>query len=205
MNTDNEFNIHRFCADHSDHREFLHRPFNNGDYTYASNGHFAIRVPIRSQYGPAREHIVQTMESAFGAIENREFLAVPAFDWPEKPSCVDCEGTGKAIKSTCTECNGEGTVSFSNDCNSYHNECITCDGEGQVKPDGDETCDSCCGKGKTYGDRFPFDLPDIGVRVNLIYLDRFLKLPGVQVSGNPESHQMCFRFDGGYGVLMSCR
>lgn len=201
-----QLDIQQFCADIGDSRGFLHSPFNHGAYTYATSGYCAIRVPVRSQYSKGTiSSAKKTLEKAFDSIEERKFLTIPDFDWPEKPNCHTCEGTGKTIKSRCFECEGCGVLNFETDLNTYTIECKNCGGEGEIKPTDNKPCGPCDGEGKRYNYGAPFNFSDHRVSIDLIALNPILQLPSVQVSFCHESNQLYFRFNGGYGVLMGMR
>jgi hypothetical protein len=64
-------NLRSFCARKSDCRYYLHQPWSRGNYTYATDGHIAVRIPRRQDVldnkdAPGAERFFKTSFSAKG-------------------------------------------------------------------------------------------------------------------------------------------
>lgn len=195
-----------FCADKNDPRYFLHVPWTWENYSYATNGHIAIRVPALAEYPVAetdKKIHTQTLPQMFiEAHANRNMQLLPAYDKPALPPCPTCQGSG--YSQECDECEGEGEVEFENTYNRYHFECRSCDGDGDILG-GKEACKYCNGSGKQ---------KDVAIKcgpvfLNFLYLELIETLPGLRIDcslpDNDTKNPVPFVFDGGEGLLMTMR
>jgi hypothetical protein len=104
--------LQKYCSDNS-FRLNLHRPFSQGDYTYATNGEFLIRVPLRQDVPQRNE---PDASRAWPKYEPDAWRCPLAFDFPEpetalcdecfdghQHACPDCE-------CVCEECDGIGEI-----------------------------------------------------------------------------------------------
>lgn len=103
-----------FCSK-EELRPFLHTPFSHGEWTYATNGHIAIRVPRRSDMPGDSNAPGEKIEAMFAAAGNLEMRPMPRFEWPprETSDCSACEGRGTAhtcpnCECPCQRCDGSG-------------------------------------------------------------------------------------------------
>ena len=185
----------RFCDSET---QWLSKPFNHDGYTFASNGHMLIRVPLR-------DDVVDTVPSQITMSKLPFDCEVYPTKFPEyKPQamkkCPACDGR-KSV-STCPECDGKGEVILDSGFNGYECDCKTCNGDGYV-PGDERKCEGCDGTGITYVDNYPF--VDIGdVRLNIKLLDKIKDLPGIILGPVDGGYRRMvhFRFDGGDGILM---
>ena len=177
----------------NDPREYMHSPFNRGEWTYATNGHIAVRVPkIDGVEALPKKHI-PNLEDLFQSAGGNEFIVLP---WmPPLEECQLCSGTGIAYE--CEECDGDGEFEYG----SHTYKCKECDGHGQVGYSGgiDTACRHCGGTGMT---RYkPMQVG--GSHFDLFYLHLINGLPGAKFSPGAGQMDMArFVFDGGEGILM---
>lgn len=185
-----------FCNDNFD------TPFGAGDYTYATNGHIAIRVPLIA--GTERKPPIKLQGIKFYPEDEHlgHWMQLPQYEPPEKKRCGSCKGLKRS--STCPDCDGDGTVQMSHGRHFHEAECKECDGEGLI-PGGDKTCSSCDGIGETYTDQYAgVKIENVLLAVKL--LDKIKALPGAELYlPAPESGMVNFRFDGGVGLVMKMK
>jgi len=159
-------------------RDNLKKPWSLDQWTYASNGHIAIRVPRRDDVpeNPKAPEI----EQHFALAETLEFkpftLSIPPLDYP---NCSTCGGRGWGV--TCRACNGTGEHNC--DCDYCDRQCSECDGYCIEPADSDDVpekdripCEECDGSGKRPDERrvhFPKNLT-----FKAALLNKVLALPG---------------------------
>jgi len=185
-----------FCNDDFD------KPFGFGEYTYATNGHIVVRVPLIA--GTERKPPVKVAGIKFYP-ENEHlgsWIKVPQYDAPEKERCGSCKGSKRA--APCHDCDGDGTVEMLHRSHWYEAQCKECDGEGLI-PGGDKTCSSCDGSGETYTDQYARQkIENVTLAVRL--LDKIKALPGAELYFPAQKSGMVnFRFDGGVGLVMKMK
>lgn len=190
--------LKRFCAtDVSRHR--LEAPFSQGEWTFATNGHIAVRVPRMKAVAAA-----EGAPDCVGLFSKSADLENPERDWVNPPEpffsirpCADCAGQGfiKFCDHTdggyCKRCAGREFVP----CEKKHpkaEECFECDGKGEIR-DGAVLIEGP--KGQVKADS------------RYIELIRLLPNPKIALHGNESDRgePLCFRFDGGDGLLMPMR
>lgn len=170
----------KFCSK-DESRFHLHSPFSKGQWTYATNGHLAIRVAHtdvpENTKAPDCEKLFAT------AIEKGEppWVDLPPFKL-ERKRCSDCKGTGFLDE------NGESCSEHSKD--GY--ECENCEG------------------GVIYSGRAIVKAEKGDVVLAARYLDLLKDLPGIKIGVcGDESKRIDkpirFKFDGGDGLLMPIR
>jgi hypothetical protein len=101
-----------FCGDQPA-RPAIRQPFSQGDFTYATNGHIAVRVP---RLAAVPDHpSAPTMERLWVRPAQVKAHAVMAAALPEPTflKCEECEGRGREhtcpdCTCVCEWCNGEG-------------------------------------------------------------------------------------------------
>lgn len=190
--------IQTFCSD-DPAPTVLTKPFNVGNYTYATDGHAAIRIDKRAEYdgNDAKEGIVRS-----GWMENvPENLWEPlgAFDgMPELYECPQCHGQGQDAE--CRDCHGDRVVSWQSPSGiEYEEDCELCSGTGR-----EEECDRCDGKGQIE----KIIAWEIGSkRLNVKLLNRIAVLPNIQIATEAVEglKGIPFRFTGGIGIIMPLR
>jgi hypothetical protein len=104
--------LQKYCSDNPS-RTNLQHPFSQGDYTYATNGEFLIRVPLQQDIPQQKEPDTSRVWPKY---EPETWVAPLAFDFPEPETaycescfdghrhhCPDCE-------CACEECGGTGEI-----------------------------------------------------------------------------------------------
>jgi DnaJ-class molecular chaperone len=187
--------IRMFCSlDES--RPTLNNPFNVGDFTYAINGHFGIRIARRHEYD--QNTIIKNIECLYSVDVNESlWIDLPGIsEISEEVNCSFCMGEGNIVE--CPECEGIGEVSWTSDFgNEYDATCLSCHGSKKING----TCQECKGTGKKS--------IDINIEIcSKLFNSRLLKimheLPAVKFApGAVEKYKpVPFKFDGGIGVIM---
>lgn len=111
-----KIDLDRYCSKESSSN--LSRPFSHGEFTYASNGAIAVRVPRHAAPLAAEGQLEAALhlERLFGGTEDAELkpfkITLPA---PKAPGeCDSCDGTGHAhpdcpdCECACNDCDGNG-------------------------------------------------------------------------------------------------
>jgi hypothetical protein len=104
-----------FCSTEA-HRPELHRPWTRGAFTFATNGHIAVRVPAIPGV------------SDVGAAPNADFL------WADQPSTfysAPVANLRDEIITPCPRCDGD-TEEPVHDCPCCECKCPACDGKGET-------------------------------------------------------------------------
>jgi len=185
--------LHIFCA--NDH-ELLAEPFSFGNFSYATNGHVCVRVPLDSNIKKGKPDSIDVEKLTY-CEPNGTYKEFPEYKPTEKTGCDACLSTG--FSSFCPECDGEGEVTFNNSFHSYECNCETCHGDGSVAG-GTDKCRICGGSGLVNKERFPYvDVDDMRLNTNL--LDLIKDLPNVKINTTSKEYAT-FVFDGGDGVVM---
>lgn len=203
--------LKKFCRK-SHYAEILTEPFSDNDYTYASDGCIIIRVdkiPKIIKTGIPGKAAELFEENKIN--ENEIWIDPPKFEIIER-NCSKCKGTGKI--TVCEECEGVGSLEFSNSYNDYDVECKSCFGKN-IK---NEKCEACEGTGKykEYSSpvieasvRVVTDIringiyEDFAVMLNGMYLEMIQDLPNIKIALQDNSIKpVKLKFDGGIGLLM---
>lgn len=192
----NAIDLKQFCADGNDFRGLGH-PYSDGQYTYASNGHIAVRVPLREPADDGQTKIGASIIRATQALFNDESLFVecgpiPACSMPNDSICPFCLGEG--IYSKCPDCDGFGIVEY----DEREETCDTCEGKRT-----DVVCNGCNGSGKHFFARIKLT-KQIGIAWG--YLRIIESLPDAQINlSGGAADVIRFRFSGGLGAVMPVR
>ena len=183
--------LKRFCGDAES--EKIGSPWSEGDFSFATNGFTLVRVK-RLPEVPERTNIPnykRVMELSPEPTDG--WQAVPSLeDFGIKP-CPRCKGQVREPRA-CTECRGEGEVTWDNKFHTYEATCQSCGGDGKTN-----LCDRCNNHGYILPEEIPigehFFTPD--------YVLDFLKIPGLEVSLPAAPETACwFRWDGGHALIM---
>jgi len=114
----NAVDLQAFCADRDDLRYYLFKPFSDGEYTYATNGHIIVRVArLPDVAEEPKAPNVALMISKTARASN--WMPVPKVSAPPMIECDECHGTGtytevfytgKPYSEPCEWCNHTGKV-----------------------------------------------------------------------------------------------
>lgn len=138
--------LQKFC--HTWDRK-LNSPFNNGGYTYATDGFILLRTPtcIAERNLEGSDFPEDSITQQFAGPFNQSFKLSDFFTEEKKEACSTCNETGKLTE--CPECEGSGEIELDSGYNFYSVECQSCEGTGYIEDDEEgEDCDSCEGTGK---------------------------------------------------------
>lgn len=110
-------NLQPFCGINH-FNPWMEHPFSRGEYTYATNGHIAIRVARRED---VPEHPKSPdIERLFTDVSGVQWRQLRKVELPDVPS------------TKCRDCDGRGTV---HDCPDCKCDCDECDGTGEIESD----------------------------------------------------------------------
>jgi hypothetical protein len=113
-----EVNLDFFCYDYDGTRPELTKPFSIHDHSYATNGHWLVRVLRRLDVAETdNEKLRQSVPNVISAAgEPGDFRAV-TISLPPTIACVECGGDGKeqhdcpCCECKCSVCDGAGVCS----------------------------------------------------------------------------------------------
>jgi hypothetical protein len=165
--------LQQFCAVDDDWRPHLNKPFRFKGYVYATDGRMIVRVADDETY-PACDKIdpIKVVSPA----EHADYINAPKVELPAMEAAKRIE---------CRDCNGRG---YEHDCPDCECECEACGGQGY--------CDEMPETSTTFAGQI-FDLK---------YIRKLYSLLGLEIAPNPGDGviftPLCFRFEGGIGVLM---
>jgi hypothetical protein len=164
-------------------RDYLSKPFSLGDYSYATNGHIALRLPRRDDVKQAQHVKAEKAANAINSyIDTGQKTTGPLLPIPD--------GELPAWKGEpCNFCDGKGEL----------DHCPTCDQPCK--------CPECDGTGEIRGDHPGVEIAP-GAIVSAVYLGwiRALPSPRFRVTlYKDERAEIYFEFDGGAGVVMGRR
>jgi len=195
----NKEKLLEFCS--KDETRFaLLKPFDYGDFTYATDGRMIVRLPKLGypspDFTPTRESVENLMSDSY----LREVVAFPAIPEPTQDLCKTCDGSG--FNKKCYDCDGSGEVECK--CCGNESDCKTCSGSGTLKATKDHPhgipCEDCDGSGglkewapveiggKYFSSKFLWIIKDLAGLVFMV--------------ANDSNAAARFTFDGGEGVLM---
>lgn len=199
-----------FCSKDQS-RSPLCNPFNVGCYTYATDGHIAIRIPRMPVF--SSNEPVENIEKVWfkGTARDSDYIPVP--NVPKEriyESCPSCRGSGRVRQ--CPDCEGEGVITFeSNTGLLYDIDCRNCNNKGVLGDSGylpdDLTtvpCERCCGEGIVPKNLFM----RIGNRLIACHLLSLMgQLPNCRLAPGATTDFMAipFSFDEGEGIVMPAR
>ena len=205
-------NIFKFCGQ-GDIREWMNAPFTLANRVVATNGHIMAILKDQNctKYAEllkpdsAKKHVHELIDK-IESLDTWETANKEQIEFPEKEVCKVCQGSGKAIKTECEECQGEGEVEASNDFSTYYDlMCASCEGGGFfVNLDTDKTCPDCEGSGKTFKEYVAVKI--LGVNVQCKYLSLVIDEPDLHFAANSEKTMLMFRTGlHVHGAIMSIR
>jgi hypothetical protein len=189
--------LQKFCSTDESRYNLHHKPFSQEQWTFATNGHIAIRVP-RMAGGPEIKGTPDMVKLFDGVI----------FDHPNRVWVDVPEAVIEVI--TCDVCRGERWV---RDC-PCESGCAKCrESKGLVPTNADdefaEECFECDGVGERRSGYVFVKAPKGEVKLASVYIELLHLLPNCKLGllGDESSIgvALCFRFDGGSGLLMPVR
>lgn len=195
----------KFCATDRN-RGSMSSPWSRGEWTYATNGHIAVRVPRRPDVtredGPDLQSVMDKSPEA------TSMQPIPDYTRPATRPCTTCRGAGKV--TLCRSCEGEGSYECG-ECG-QDAECDDCRGKGvwtaRLGDDDVEPCQDCHGEGRCAEMRVAVVEISNGVGINERYAHLIRSLPNaiIDVGGTPDSYEpLRFQFDGGDGCVVPIR
>ena len=105
--------LKKFCGDKDPERSKIKNPFSIGEFTYATNGHIAIRIPIMNCV-PLSNPV--TPEALFKNLQKHEFEDISEIELPEfkrtQEDCLECVHDCPTCfcQESCEICNGTGRI-----------------------------------------------------------------------------------------------
>ncbi|AKR57149.1 hypothetical protein XM25_15385 [Devosia sp. H5989] len=125
--SEGNIDLEAFCASPDDAllgRPFLCQPMHHAEWTVATNGHIAVRVPRIAGSEDTKGAPLETLFGIFTRHSTDDLGELPLFTPPEAScQCYWCEGTGlepdefevqPTESSPCSECGGAGLVPLVN-------------------------------------------------------------------------------------------
>lgn len=167
--------LQQFCSEEP-YRFNLHKPFSDGEFSYATDGIVAIRVARRDAIAATADAKLPRVLEKYFALMDKTTFTIPSLDLPNDQETE--------TQSACSSCDGRGKEHECPDC--------TC------------TCDDCHGSGVETSEE-TISVDRFGRIFRLKYLRQVLALPGIEVEESlPSVQPVLFRFHGGVGCLMPC-
>lgn len=167
--------LQKFCGNDW-FRSYLHKPFSKDGFTWATNGHVIVRVPLVEGVEPLSSKQPLNVDATIAGLDDAIFFA-PSFNLPPEKELHDIE---------CPSCDGRGRAHECPDC-----ECICedCDGKKTIKS---EPTESTTIGGVYFTLRY----------INLICSLPGIQISNTANVKGGTHKPMLFRFDGGVGALM---
>lgn len=109
--------LQRFCST-DETRHAITKPFTRGDWTYATDGRIAVRVPKLD--GLSDIDYAKTIDAIFSTPLTTGFMEVDTVKVPAEK------------RNTCSTCGGEGSYPINIGGTVEKCECNNCDGEGKI-------------------------------------------------------------------------
>jgi hypothetical protein len=194
----------QFCGKQERYERYgINKPFSQGGWTYATEGHVCIRVP-RIQGIPE-----QGKPEAYKLFDDAEQRTVMM--WQPLPEFVltveDCDYChGKGYLKLCPRWDNPKLKCYDGDndfCLKYSENCTI---GADFKEKGSLMCEECEGKGTIEQQgNIIVDGAEGKVRVSAIFLNMIKDLPNVQIAPHSEDTAIRIKFDGGEGLLMPAR
>jgi len=188
--------LKRFCLKSKSpgsNREKLLKPFNIGNYTFASDGCSLVRVPRLYYYD-------KNSPQDFSSIIFPDYKTIDSWvTLPELELCKKCPMCeGKGVVERCRECNGTGRVRFTTDYSRYFPECKKCEGDGISTGGEDSICDLCMGTKEDPHETIMIKK----VKISRQMIKKIKSLPNAKWSLKAPGELFPFIFDGGEGMAI---
>jgi hypothetical protein len=174
-----EIDLQAFCVDDEMNRLYLRTPFSHGEFTYATNGAYAVRVARRPGVVEAEvPKAADVLDKYFARLAKAQFepadLSFPnETEDQHKEECASCDGRG--LEHECPDCSCK---------------CEDCDGSGE----------------QTIAEKISISV--FGNLFRLPFIRKIAALPSVEFAVIPNygaEEPALFRFDGGVAALMPMR
>ena len=109
--------LKRFCST-DEYRQHLHQPWSAGEWTYATNGHIAVRVPrldgVPENDKAPTANILKIFDFQMPPMRPLNIVELPT---AEETECEECDGRGRQhtcpdcqCPCPCQKCDGSGVV-----------------------------------------------------------------------------------------------
>jgi transcription elongation factor Elf1 len=178
-------------------RYSIDKPFVINGYRYATDSRVLVRVPCDEPDSVTPLPVPRSAGELFAKFPGERARWRP---WPEpeylsgKIECPTCSGRGLVECRRCDACSGKGEIEC-RECG-QSKECAACGGYGEIGL----RCKTCHGAGEFVGPKYQ----PIGSLIIDARLDRNIRdLLNVQfVLQRYENNPICFKFDGGQGLVM---
>lgn len=201
-------NINDFIGK-TDPRVWMRQPFQVAGKLVATDGRTMFASNEPSDLPDPETTSVDRIRLFFELAAKADFFQLPSLNFPEKPDCVECKGSGKHCLKTCPECDGFGEAEAQTDYNTYEVQCRTCDGFGKIDSDKtDQDCEHCRGKGKRWTENDRMKVEGVPFDMNPELMSRIAGVPDVQIAvinNDQISRAMAFKCADGIGVIMGMR
>lgn len=181
-------------------RPHIAQPFTIGEYTYATNGVVAVRVPKIDEVPEnpnAPFNVTKLVDNALSAAGG-VLHGMPTVPPPNTEPCSHCKGEGGF--TGCIDCHGNGYQ----ECDLGHEHtCEKCSGNGRkANPVGEEKCEDCNGSGRV---ELNTRVPVGDVSFSSKYLRLFAELPGgISILPHGADPALVI-FHGGHAIIMPMR
>lgn len=107
----------QFCGSRGARHAFVWAPWSAGEWTYATNGHLAVRVPRRADVAELSDNPAARLDEWLAAVRDVELVPLPELSKPppKQTRCIHCSGSGVAHQCPdctcdCDTCGGTGLV-----------------------------------------------------------------------------------------------
>lgn len=168
----NKESLQPFCSSDG-YRPYIEQPWSDGEFTIATDGKVMLKVDrLPDVPENAKAPSLRGILTMFARFPTEDSSFIDLPPTPERP----------ALDDTCKSCRGSGQH-FCADCNESH-DCGKCDGSGKVEV---------------------FHRVPLGCRImSGDYLRLIETLPSLKVAINHggKKDPLCFKFDGGVGIVM---
>ena len=188
----------------------LKAPWSFGDFSYAVNGHIAIKVARRDdvpEYPDASEAL--KVIAIIDGEPDHPFIPLPSYTMEKMTPvrCSICRGYGHVAK--CDDCNGEGIHKCASDRCSHEHACPECDGHGEVpaskKDDDASPCGECIGSGFKKDESIINFGGEVGIKAKYLAMIKDLAGFEIAIPDKRDDKAIAYRFDGGNGCVLPCR
>lgn len=167
--------LKQFCGT-NDLRSYLHAPFTIGEFTYATDGNCAVRVPRQEDAASKPQQLTaEKVEVVFANFDKASFAPLRHGPLPDLPD-------------------------------PYETECDCYEGHEHNCPDCECVCEACNGSGTVMETKRVSTTVRGGIfNLRYVKMMLALPNVEVMTNRRGELTPLWFRFDGGVGAIMPCR